>query len=388
MSMHSDDEPDSPSSHRPTSAPAHKPDFTFDDAFSDTDDDLPYEFSPAAIREELEKNLSSHLSAETNWPTDHELADIAGRIGFTDDADASVSTFDIDGRYDDRLSPPTQQPASPESRTTSHPSESESLDELALSTEFSSVNLESPHPDRDTGEDKYEQYEEEEPEHVELPAVQIETSEERADSAVVRETTPPPPRSDRSYTPSTPPHNEVDLPVTPQSVTSFSSTASLPMTASTSLPTPSSAQSTASSSSTFAAKHRASRSVGPSMLDKVVSKTRPSFLPPKSRAEDKKHMADWETMMRRSRLAGESGKGLLSVSYIIDNQFSFLLRSAICCLCYCGLSMPFCVDLQRRNGGKPCKRDASLERNALKNRLHIGRERSFQIGAWCTKNLR
>ena len=51
--------------------------------------------------------------------------------------------------------------------------------------------------------------------------------------------------------------------------------------------------------------HRPSRSVGPSALDKVISKTRPSFLPPKPKTEDLKHMADWEAMMKQSRAAGE-----------------------------------------------------------------------------------
>lgn len=50
--------------------------------------------------------------------------------------------------------------------------------------------------------------------------------------------------------------------------------------------------------------HRTTRSLGPSALEKVISKTRPSFLPPKSREEDNKHLADWEHMMKRSRAAG------------------------------------------------------------------------------------
>jgi hypothetical protein len=40
------------------------------------------------------------------------------------------------------------------------------------------------------------------------------------------------------------------------------------------------------------------------MLERVLSKTRPAFLPPKSRDEDQKHLADWEKMMKRSRAAG------------------------------------------------------------------------------------
>ena len=51
--------------------------------------------------------------------------------------------------------------------------------------------------------------------------------------------------------------------------------------------------------------HRPTRSVGPSTLDKVISKTRPNFLPPKPKTEDLKHMADWEAMMKQSRAVGE-----------------------------------------------------------------------------------
>lgn len=50
--------------------------------------------------------------------------------------------------------------------------------------------------------------------------------------------------------------------------------------------------------------HRQSRSAGPSMFEKVMSKTRPSFLPPKPKQEDRKHLADWQNMMKMSQLAG------------------------------------------------------------------------------------
>ena len=50
--------------------------------------------------------------------------------------------------------------------------------------------------------------------------------------------------------------------------------------------------------------HRPSRSVGPSVFEKVMSKTRPSFLPPKPKQEDRKHLADWQNMMKMSQLAG------------------------------------------------------------------------------------
>ncbi|KAH9982797.1 rab-GTPase-TBC domain-containing protein [Lactifluus volemus] len=51
--------------------------------------------------------------------------------------------------------------------------------------------------------------------------------------------------------------------------------------------------------------HKITRSTGPSTFEKVLNKTRPSFLPPKSKDEDQKHMADWQKMMKRSRAAEE-----------------------------------------------------------------------------------
>jgi hypothetical protein len=50
--------------------------------------------------------------------------------------------------------------------------------------------------------------------------------------------------------------------------------------------------------------HRPSRSTGPSTFERVRSRTRPMFLPPKPKAEDEKHLADWERMMELSRTKG------------------------------------------------------------------------------------
>lgn len=61
--------------------------------------------------------------------------------------------------------------------------------------------------------------------------------------------------------------------------------------------------STTPSGATSPNGHRPKRSTGISTQD-VISKTRPSHLPPKSKQEDSKHLRDWEEMMQRSRLAG------------------------------------------------------------------------------------
>lgn len=80
-----------------------------------------------------------------------------------------------------------------------------------------------------------------------------------------------------------------------------------------SIPTPNSTASPRNSSQSESSRrgHRLSRSVGPSALDKVISRTRPSFLPPKPKTEDLKHLADWEAMMKQSRAVGEFHLGSL-----------------------------------------------------------------------------
>ena len=52
-------------------------------------------------------------------------------------------------------------------------------------------------------------------------------------------------------------------------------------------------------------KKQMKKSSGPSVLQKVISRTRPTHLPPKPHEEDAKHQKDWEEMMRLSREAGK-----------------------------------------------------------------------------------
>ncbi|KAM6498745.1 Rab-GTPase-TBC domain containing protein [Amanita muscaria] len=57
--------------------------------------------------------------------------------------------------------------------------------------------------------------------------------------------------------------------------------------------------------------HRHTRSGGPSMLEKVMSKTRPIYLPPKPKREDLKHLSDWQNMMKTSQQAAEKRRKVL-----------------------------------------------------------------------------
>ncbi|KAF8634958.1 hypothetical protein AX15_000684 [Amanita polypyramis BW_CC] len=57
--------------------------------------------------------------------------------------------------------------------------------------------------------------------------------------------------------------------------------------------------------------HRQARSAGPSMFEKIMSKTRPPFLPPKPKQEDRKHLTEWQNMMKMSQQAVEKRRKAL-----------------------------------------------------------------------------
>jgi len=56
----------------------------------------------------------------------------------------------------------------------------------------------------------------------------------------------------------------------------------------------------------FAAQFKKTRKTGRSALQKVISKTRPTHLPPKPKEEDVRHLKVWEDMMKKSKHAGKS----------------------------------------------------------------------------------
>ncbi|EIW63955.1 RabGAP/TBC [Trametes versicolor FP-101664 SS1] len=287
--------------------------FTLDDAFSDNDDiDVP-EFSPAAVRKEFAERMNG---AADGWEVgDGGIDELVAKIGLSVDPDASVSTFDIDAEQD---TPPASHSPSPrvfpsriQSTSSSH---QDSLYDVPLSSEFSQVSLSdnrSPSPPQH-----------DEPEEIvsDYPAVQIDLS---AQEAVTKQTHPERTSVDSAlseqessdgahpmqhpqyaasldnFRPKSPPP-PLNVPL---SNTGASSTSALPLPSSSSLPTPTTPK--FSDPPPPASRHRLTRSVGPSMLDKVISKTRPTYLPPKPRAEDRKHQHDWEEMMKRSRAAEE-----------------------------------------------------------------------------------
>ncbi|KAI8995287.1 RabGAP/TBC [Trametes punicea] len=279
--------------------------FMLDDAFSDNEDvDVP-EFSPAAIRAELAKSLNGANSSQAN---DSDANDLASRIGFSVDPDASVSTIDIDGGHGSPPSAPHSM-SSPgiESRSTSH---QDSLYEVPLSSDFSQVSLSDhqspPPPQHDEPEEVVSEYP---AVHIDLSAPEVVTQEVRADRTPPKE---PAPLAHPQYAASHEEFHRKSPPSplkVPPSNAGAASTSSLPLPTSTSLPTPTTPK--MSEPTTPTTRHRPTRSAGPSMLDKVISKTRPPHLPPKPRTEDRKHLHDWEEMMKKSRAAEEKRRKAL-----------------------------------------------------------------------------
>ncbi|KAH8099322.1 RabGAP/TBC [Cristinia sonorae] len=280
--------------------------FDVDDAFADSDDnDTSFEFSPAAIREEMARNMKH------SWNADEDVEVSVPSIGYVD-PDASVSTFDINGS-------PNDGPASLSSLQSPPPitrslSQAGSFNDVQFSSEFSSISLSDPSPPDSSPQPEPEPetvHEDVEEPVSPYPAVQIDVSRPVAQVVTVTPTTadtastadsvasshdPSTVRSD-GYEQS--PRNSasapsLSIPPSPLPVTPFSAPANN---------TP--------AASANRTRHRTAKSMGPSALDKVISKTRPKHLPPKDRKEDSKHMADWEVMMKQSRAIEEKRRKAL-----------------------------------------------------------------------------
>ena len=292
----------------------------FDDAFSDEDDrdDVPA-FSPEAIREEFARSysLEDRLSQD-------EVADFASKIGFSTDPYLSpppVETEESDLAEQAHSAPPTMQRSlSSFSERPSAPSHQNSFYEVELSSAASELSLQDKSPSPPPSQPAEppvsppvpSKIAEQRP-SVEYPSVYIDASESRVE---VREVHPEPvdqPNGSTMHSREVSREEARARSVSPRREPPRSAPNAQSMSVSH---LPSSYSQPASTShasfshvagppvaSTF--RRQKAKSMGPSMLDKVISKTRPTFLPPKPRAEDRKHMADWEQMMKRSRAAGE-----------------------------------------------------------------------------------
>lgn len=285
----------------------------FDDAFSDDDgDDMPG-FSPEAIREEFARSYSieDRLSQD-------EVADFASKIGFS--AEPYLSPPPVEMEESDLAeqaysAPPTMEHPRTSYETPSAPSHQNSFYEVALSSATSELNLQdrvpSPPPSPPASPPAPPESAEQRP-SAEHPSVYIDASRSRVEVREVHPDTVDQPNGATTLSRDASREDARARSVSPRREPPRSAPNAQSMSVSH---LPSSSHPASTSHATFphiagppaasAFRRQKARSMGPSMLDKVISKTRPTFLPPKPRAEDRKHMADWEQMMKRSRAAGE-----------------------------------------------------------------------------------
>ncbi|KAG6817950.1 hypothetical protein H0H87_012418 [Tephrocybe sp. NHM501043] len=289
--------------------------FDFDDAFEDADpSELSSQFSPDAIREDIARHMPP---IQAVWATEDHPAHANGVF---EGQNLSVSTLDIDGSNDQAS--PSPSPSPPQ---TPHPFSPE------MSDHFSQISLDNgnddpgPEPGPPPAHDTQDESHNHSPSVIMHPAAEA-TQTNRVPLALdvqpERPATPPssslsdyPPYSAQSTQslPPPPPASQSE----PAAPRPLSATPVIPVASTAASASGSHSNSLSSSTSSVPlplAKHkghRPSRSIGPSTFEKVRSKTRPMFLPPKPRDEDDKHLADWESMMRNSRAAAEKKRRAL-----------------------------------------------------------------------------
>jgi len=240
--------------------------FELDDAFLDNDDhDEVPEFSPDVIREEMARN---HSGIEDRWIGADLEMELPHMNGLFNVQDISVSSLALDSE-NRSISPAKSSPP-------------QSADDSDLPSGLSRLSLSDERAENYTPDEISNPY----------PSVIIDASQPIASVEV----TPHRPRSP-------------NLQIQPPSPSKEASSSSLHSAPNPTDKTPSSSSPSPPSSApgpplNFKRHHNQPRSTGPSAFEKVVSRTRPTFLPPKSRQEDNKHLSDWQTMMRQSRAAG------------------------------------------------------------------------------------
>ncbi len=270
-----------------------------DDAFAVSEDLPGSTFSRDAIREEIARNIDNDWAEEAE-PQSSSL----------EEHDTSVSTLDINGSTE----PPHSTPVSPAD-----------TDDSVLPSEFSQISLSG--GDTHDVDNSVDHGQSDAP----YPSIVIDASESPSQRITFNldhvdsdphshsPVEPSPTTSIRSLPPETMAHSsELQQ---PREVASVSTPSTPPLSVATNTHH-SSASSEAPQKNgstrppaTKLAGHRPARSTGPSMFEQVRSKTRPNFLPPKPKAEDEKHLADWQSMMKLSRIAGSSIYLLMIMSF-------------------------------------------------------------------------
>ena len=288
--------------------PAATTSFSLDDAFSESDADdshATYAFSSVVIRADLARTVSYSQADK-----EQDVAEESSGADATEDTreplpglSVFVFGFPVTLRIPNQLCRDTLSPTS---------------DANNLDAKFDSVSL-SESPVQELSHAENHHYDVQEKSEVtdevhdqrhtrndsasETPHRAVDAEDSHSDPTALDATQEsPPPSPPQSELPPDTSASE-DEPETPPDQASHERSASTP---SLRLPAVGSRPTSSSSSPPSSISHKPTRSVGPSVFERVISKTRPSFLPPKTRYEDQKHLADWERMMKRSRAAGTS----------------------------------------------------------------------------------
>ena len=279
----------------------HLSSFDFDDAFSDGDgDDMTYQFSPDVVREELAGKFTA---------TDPGTAEDVASNGFTSLQHVALSIVDTNASHSScpKSHSPPSTPNSPESSgMSSHFSQISLADKQDIERADNYPHLD-PYPnviiDASTGFSSSNR--------ISLTSALNsgpETVEDHCVTSFQSLRLPPPNTSQSTQSLPTPRITSHRRQPT-QSSTATPTPAVSPSPSGfgfhSHLPPSASAPVSQSQPSQKPFSHRPTRSAGPSAFEKVRSKTRPNFLPPKPRHEDDKHMSDWESMMQQSRVAGQ-----------------------------------------------------------------------------------
>jgi TBC1 domain family member 14 len=283
-----------------------------DDAFDAADDISSYILSPDEIREDMARYISD---PESNREGDREGNREGDSATSTGSFFMFVSTSNDSSTLPNDSGTPPNDPGTPKDpgtplngSTTSSPRTPSS--QLSLSSHFSSISLST--PDEERLPDHFIDHQRPSPlvngnDH--LGADEVHSSgPDHQEKEVVMSSSPDTPihTPQRSLSVSSTPVTENSVPT--EVVDSSPYPVSAPATTSFSLPAIASSNDRPDSNYLVEKprSRRPHRSTGPSTFEKVRSQTRPVFLPPKPKDEDNRHMADWQQMMKASRLAGES----------------------------------------------------------------------------------
>lgn len=285
-------------SHTPT--PLDLPKFDDDDDAFDIkeSESLPYVFSPDAIREEMAKKLA--LEPDKSWAE----REMSTNGFFIEGQNASVSTLDIgprashdSGKTHSTLPDPLESTLSPQfTQISLSTPDDEYLPQQTFHPDVFSPNAPSDLSSAGTSKAFLEGNGQPSP----SPSTLQQQDEEPSETYLTSFGTPKSAPLPKIY------HTSDDsIPSAPN----FTSGPSSQATTSFELPPIPATISNAPAQSVLLTEkprsNRPHRSNGPSAFEKVRSKTRPTFLPPKSKEEDEKHMADWQQMMKQSRALGE-----------------------------------------------------------------------------------